>query len=57
MLDKAENRLKKWAGLRIKELSGTEILREIDEIASRARTAAKNTFRWIMLRLSINAQI
>ncbi|MCU6216166.1 tyrosine-type recombinase/integrase [Enterobacter bugandensis] len=46
VLDKAENRLKEWAGLRVKDLSGNEILRKFDEIASRARTAAEQTFRW-----------
>lgn len=47
VLDKAENRLKEWAGLRVKDLTGNEILRKFDEIASRARTAAKQTFRWV----------
>lgn len=47
VLDKAENRLKEWAGLRVKDLTGNEILRKFDEIASRARTAAEQTFRWI----------
>ncbi|EFC1850510.1 TPA: integrase [Klebsiella pneumoniae] len=46
VLDKAENRLKEWAGLRVKELTGNEILRKFDEIASRARTASEQTFRW-----------
>lgn len=46
VLDKAENRLKDWAGLRVKDLTGNEILRKFDEIASRARTAAEQTFRW-----------
>lgn len=47
VLDKAENRLSEWAGLRVKDLTGNEILRKFDEIASRARTAAEQTFRWI----------
>jgi hypothetical protein len=34
-----------WAGLRVKDLTGNEILRKFDEIA-RARTAAEQTFRW-----------
>lgn len=42
VLDKAENRLKDWAGLRVKDLTGNEILRKFDEIASRARTAAEH---------------
>lgn len=46
VLDKAENRLKEWQNLRIKDLTGNEILRKFDEIASRARTAAEQTFRW-----------
>ena len=47
VLDKAENRLSEWAGLRVKDLTGNEILRKFDEIASRARTATEQTFRWI----------
>ncbi len=47
VLDKAENRLSEWAGLRVKDLTGNEILRKFDEIASRARTAAEQTFRWV----------
>ncbi|EFA5327349.1 integrase [Escherichia coli] len=47
VLDKAENRLSEWAGLRVKDLTGNEILRKFDEIASRARKAAEQTFRWI----------
>ncbi|HAN7725147.1 TPA: tyrosine-type recombinase/integrase [Escherichia coli] len=47
VLDKAENRLSEWAGLRVKDLTGNEILRKFDEITSRARTAAEQTFRWI----------
>ena len=47
VLDKAENRLSEWAGLRVKDLTGNESLRKFDEIASRARTAAEQTFRWI----------
>ncbi|EKK3234400.1 TPA: tyrosine-type recombinase/integrase [Escherichia coli] len=47
VLDKAENRLSEWAGLRVNDLTGNEILRKFDEIASRARTAAEQTFRWI----------
>lgn len=47
VLDKAQNRLSEWAGLRVKDLTGNEILRKFDEIASRARTAAEQTFRWI----------
>ncbi|AWD01123.1 integrase [Klebsiella pneumoniae] len=46
VLDKAENRLKEWSGHRVKDLTGHEILRKFDEIASRARTAAEQTFRW-----------
>ena len=46
VLDKAENRLKEWAGLRVKDLTGNEILGKFDEIARRARTAAEQTFRW-----------
>ena len=46
VLDKAENRLKEWAGLRVKDLTGNEILRKFDEISSRARTASEQTFRW-----------
>ncbi|HGF4334769.1 tyrosine-type recombinase/integrase [Serratia ficaria] len=47
VLNKAENRLKEWEALRVKDLTGNEILRKFDEIASRARTAAEQTFRWI----------
>ncbi len=47
VLDKAENRLKEWSGLRVKDLTGNEILRKFDEIASRARTASEQTFRWV----------
>ncbi|EHQ3814261.1 tyrosine-type recombinase/integrase [Serratia nevei] len=47
VLDKAENRLSEWSGLRVKDLTGNEILRKFDEIASRARTAAEQTFRWV----------
>ncbi|CNK61254.1 integrase family protein [Yersinia pseudotuberculosis] len=46
VLDKAENRLSCWSGLRVKDLTGNEILRKFDEIASRARTASEQTFRW-----------
>lgn len=46
VLDKAENRLKEWAGLRVKDLTGNEILGKFDEIANRARTASEQTFRW-----------
>lgn len=46
VLNKAEKRLSEWSGLRVKDLSGNEILRKFDEIASRARTAAEQTFRW-----------
>ncbi|EMG7924446.1 tyrosine-type recombinase/integrase [Serratia marcescens] len=46
VLDKAENRLKEWEALRVKDLTGNDILRKFDEIASRARTAAEQTFRW-----------
>lgn len=46
VLSKAENRLSEWSGLRVKDLTGNEILRKFDEIASRARTAAEQTFRW-----------
>lgn len=46
VLSKAENRLSEWSGLRVKDLTGKEILRKFDEIASRARTAAEQTFRW-----------
>lgn len=45
VLDKAANRLKEWAGLRVKELTSNETLRKFDEIALRARTAAEQTFR------------
>lgn len=41
VLSKAENRLSEWSGLRVKDLTGNEILRKFDEIASRARTAAE----------------
>jgi hypothetical protein len=37
VLNKAEKRLSEWSGLRVKDLSGNEILRKFDEIASRAR--------------------
>lgn len=47
VLDKAENRLNDWDGLRVKDSTGNEILRKFDEIASRARTVAEQTFRWI----------
>lgn len=47
VLNKAENRLKEWENLRVKDLTGNEILRKFDEIASRARTAAEQTFRWV----------
>ncbi|CRY10886.1 integrase family protein [Yersinia enterocolitica] len=46
VLDKAENRLKEWQNLRVKDLTGNEILRKFDEIAVRARTASEQTFRW-----------
>lgn len=46
VLNKAENRLSEWSGLRVKDLTGNEILRKFDEIASRARTASEQTFRW-----------
>lgn len=46
VLDKAENRLKEWQGLRVKDLTGNQILKKFDEIAFRARTAAEQTFRW-----------
>lgn len=46
VLNKAENRLKEWEALRVKDLTGNDILRKFDEIASRARTAAEQTFRW-----------
>lgn len=46
VLNKAENRLSEWSGFRVKDLTGNEILRKFDEIASRARTAAEQTFRW-----------
>jgi hypothetical protein len=32
VLDKAENRLKEWQNLRIKDLTGNEILRKFDEL-------------------------
>lgn len=51
MLDKAENRLKDWDGLRVEDLTGNEILRKFDAIASRARTAAEQTFRWINMAM------
>lgn len=47
VLSKAENRLSEWSGLRVKDLTGNEILRKFDEIASRARTAAEQAFRWV----------
>lgn len=47
VLNKAEHRLLDWAGFRVKELTGNEILRKFDEIALRARTAAEQTFRWV----------
>lgn len=47
VLNKAENRLKEWEALRVKDLTGNDILRKFDEIASRARTAAEQTFRWV----------
>lgn len=47
VLNKAENRLEEWENLRVKDLTGNEILRKFDEIASRARTAAEQTFRWV----------
>ncbi|WET14767.1 site-specific integrase [Yersinia intermedia] len=46
VLDKAENRLKEWQGLRVKDLTGNQILKKFDEIAFLARTAAEQTFRW-----------
>lgn len=46
VLNKAENRLSEWSGLRVKDLTGNEILRKFDEIANRARTASEQTFRW-----------
>lgn len=46
VLDKAENRLKEWAGLGVKDLTGNEILGKFDEIANRARTASEQTCRW-----------
>lgn len=47
VLNKAEQRLLDWAGFRVKELTGNEILRKFDDIALRARTAAEQTFRWV----------
>lgn len=44
--NKAENRLSNWSNLRIKDLTGNEILKKFDEIAVKARTAAEQTFRW-----------
>lgn len=44
--NKAENRLSDWSNLRIKDLTGNEILKKFDEIAVKARTAAEQTFRW-----------
>lgn len=46
VLNKVENRLSEWSGLRVKDLTGNEILRKFDEIAAKARTAAEQTFRW-----------
>jgi len=51
VLDKAENSLSCWAGSRVKDLTGNEILRKFDEIASRARTATEQTFRWANVAL------
>jgi integrase len=63
VFNKAENRLKEWSDLRIKNLTGSEILRKFDEIAVSARTAAEQTFRWINVAVkhaieieAINAQ-
>lgn len=57
VLDKAENRLKEWQNLRVKDLTGSEILRKFSEIATRARTAAEQTSAGLMLRLSMRLKL
>lgn len=57
VFDKAQNRLSDWANLRVKDLSGNEILKKFDEIAVKARTAAEQTFRWINVAVKYAIEI
>lgn len=45
---KARNRLKSWDDKPIHEFNSQEILDKFDEIAEKTRTAAEQTFRWVM---------
>lgn len=46
VLDKAKNKLEKWHGTRVKDLTSAMILARFDEIAQSTRTTAEQTFRW-----------
>ncbi|MGC1072487.1 integrase arm-type DNA-binding domain-containing protein [Pantoea agglomerans] len=46
VLDKAEQKLKEWERYRVRDLTGNVILKRFDEIASKTRTTAEQTFRW-----------
>ncbi|ADO10598.1 Putative integrase/recombinase [Pantoea vagans C9-1] len=46
VLDKAEQKLKEWERYRVRDLTGSIILKKFDEIASKTRTTAEQTFRW-----------
>ncbi|MBD8223230.1 tyrosine-type recombinase/integrase [Pantoea agglomerans] len=46
VLDKAEQKLKEWERYRVRDLTGNLILKKFDEIASKTRTTAEQTFRW-----------
>ncbi|WP_067707662.1 tyrosine-type recombinase/integrase [Erwinia sp. ErVv1] len=46
VLDKAEQKLKDWERYRVRDLTGSIILKKFDEIASKTRTTAEQTFRW-----------
>nr|WP_246875894.1 tyrosine-type recombinase/integrase [Pantoea ananatis] len=46
VLDKAEQKLKEWERYRVRDLTGNVILKKFDEIASKTRTTAEQTFRW-----------
>ena len=46
VLDKAEQKLNEWERHRVRDLTGNIILKKFDEIASKTRTTAEQTFRW-----------
>lgn len=46
VLDKAQQKLKEWERYRVRDLTGNVILKKFDEIASKTRTTAEQTFRW-----------